>query len=73
MHKIAVVTGAGAGVGRATVEAFAQAGYDVALLSRDPGRLERAATELRRYGVRTLPIPHRRRRCRSGGGGGRSG
>ena len=57
MAKIVVVTGAGAGVGRATVEAFAQAGYDLALLSRDPGRLEKAAAELRRYGVRALPIP----------------
>ena len=29
MAKIAVVTGAGAGVGRATVEEFARHGYDV--------------------------------------------
>ena len=57
MAKIVVVTGAGAGVGRATVEAFAKAGYDVALLSRDPARLERAAADLRRFGVRALPIP----------------
>ena len=58
MTKIVVVTGAGAGVGRATVEAFAGAGYDVALLSRDKDRLERAADDLhQKYGVRTLPIP----------------
>ena len=58
MARVVVVTGAGAGVGRATVEAFAQAGFDVALLSREPHRLEQAATELRqRHGVRTLPIP----------------
>ena len=58
MTEVVVVTGAGAGVGRATVEAFANAGFDVALLSRDPGRLERAAADLReRYGVRALPIP----------------
>ena len=30
MAKIVVVTGAGAGVGRATVEEFARQGYDVA-------------------------------------------
>ncbi len=48
MAKIVVVTGAGAGVGRATVEAFARAGYDVALLSRDPARLERRRRDLRR-------------------------
>ncbi len=58
MAKIAVVTGAGAGVGRATAEEFARQGYDVALLSRDPERLERAAAELRQaHGVRALPIP----------------
>lgn len=56
MAKIAVITGAGAGVGRATVTEFAKAGYDVALLSRDPDRLERAAYETRRHGVRALPI-----------------
>ena len=52
MAKIAVVTGAGAGVGRATAEEFARNGYDVALLSRDPARLDRAAAELRHHGVR---------------------
>ncbi len=45
MPKVAVITGAGAGVGRATAEEFARQGYDVALLSRDPARLERAADE----------------------------
>jgi short-subunit dehydrogenase len=57
MPKIVVITGAGAGVGRATVEEFARQGYDVALLSRDKDRLERAAGDVRRYGVRALPIP----------------
>ncbi|MGI4800992.1 MAG: SDR family oxidoreductase [Janthinobacterium lividum] len=57
MNKIAVITGAGAGVGRAAVEEFARNGYDVALLSRDSDRLEQAAADIRRYGVRALPIP----------------
>ncbi len=57
MSNIVVITGAGAGVGRATATEFARQGYDVALLSRDPQRLEHAASELRRFGVRALPIP----------------
>ena len=57
MAKIVVITGAGAGVGRATATEFARQGCDVALLSRDPARLERAAAELRAMGVRALPIP----------------
>lgn len=57
MPGVVVVTGAGAGVGRAVAEEFARHGYDVALLSRDKDRLERAAAELRQYGVRALPVP----------------
>ncbi len=57
MAKIVVITGAGAGVGRATMAEFARNGCDVALLSRDPGRLEDAAREARSFGVRALPIP----------------
>ena len=57
MSKIVVITGAGAGVGRATAKEFARNGCDVALLSRDPDRLEDAAVEFRRLGVRALPIP----------------
>ncbi len=57
MGKVVVITGAGAGVGRATATEFARNGCDVALLSRDPERLEHAASELRRFGVRALPIP----------------
>ena len=56
MSKIAVVTGAGAGVGRATVDEFARRGYDVALLSRNAERLETAASDVRQFGVRALPI-----------------
>jgi short-subunit dehydrogenase len=57
MQKTVVITGAGAGVGRATATEFARNGCNVALLSRDPDRLERAAAELRQFGVRALPIP----------------
>jgi short-subunit dehydrogenase len=58
MAGIVVVTGAGAGVGRAVAEEFARHGWAVALLSRDAGRLKLAADQLaERYGVRTLALP----------------
>ena len=58
MTKIAVITGASAGVGRATVEEFARHGYDVALLARDKLRLERSAADVgSAHGVRALAIP----------------
>jgi NAD(P)-dependent dehydrogenase (short-subunit alcohol dehydrogenase family) len=57
MGKIAVVTGASAGVGRATARAFAERGFDVALLARGQAGLDRAAEDVRDAGVRALPIP----------------
>ena len=58
MSSIAVITGAGAGVGRAVAEEFARHGWHLALLSRDKNRLEVAAEELiGRYGIRALAIP----------------
>ena len=58
MPKVVVITGASAGVGRATAEEFARQGYDVALLAREPARLDQAAADLRAtHGVRTLAIP----------------
>ena len=53
---IAVVTGASAGIGRATAREFAGHGWDVAVLARDRARLETAAAEIRNRGVRALPI-----------------
>ncbi len=53
---IAVVTGASAGVGRATAREFASRGFDVAILARNAERLETAAAELRRHGVQALPL-----------------
>jgi short-subunit dehydrogenase len=53
---IIVVTGASAGVGRATALEFARRGCHVAILARNEARLEAAAEELRRYGVGALPI-----------------
>ena len=56
MARTVVVTGASAGVGRATAHAFAEAGADVALLARGQTALRAAATECTRRGVTALPI-----------------
>ncbi|HEY5431205.1 MAG TPA: SDR family oxidoreductase [Solirubrobacteraceae bacterium] len=57
MGQVAVVTGASAGVGRATARAFAEHGFDVALLARGEAGLDAAAEEVRGAGVRALAIP----------------
>ncbi len=54
--KIVVVTGGTAGVGRAAVEAFACAGWDVGIIARDPGRLERAAEAVRAVGRKACTV-----------------
>ena len=54
MAKVVVITGASAGVGRATARAFASAGYDVGLIARHTGRLEAAANEVRERGQRAV-------------------
>lgn len=55
-QKTVVVTGASAGVGRATAREFATHGCQVALLARNRERLEAAARECRALGVRALPV-----------------
>jgi NADP-dependent 3-hydroxy acid dehydrogenase YdfG len=45
-HKVVVVTGASAGVGRATVRALAREGASIGLIARDRERLEATAAEL---------------------------
>jgi 3-oxoacyl-[acyl-carrier protein] reductase len=56
--KIAIVTGASSGIGRAIAHELANNGVDVVLVARGADRLEAAATEIAaRYGTRTLPVP----------------
>lgn len=56
-RPIVVVTGASGGVGRATARAFADAGYDVALLARGMAGLEGAAKDVEIRGGRAVVIP----------------
>ena len=55
--RVAVVTGASAGVGRATAIAFARRGFDVALLARGDAGLRGAARDVERWGRRALILP----------------
>ena len=52
--QVAVVTGAGKGIGRACAVALAQAGADVALMARTRSDLESTADEIRALGRRAV-------------------
>jgi short-subunit dehydrogenase len=56
MPQIAVITGASAGIGRAAAQAFARAGYSVAILARDPRRIESVCEQIRNSGGHALGI-----------------
>jgi short-subunit dehydrogenase len=55
--KVVAVTGASAGVGRATVRELARRGADIGLIARGPERLEAAAAEVRAAGRRACVAP----------------
>ncbi len=54
--KIAIITGAGRGIGRAIALAYARAGAEVVLVSRTRSELETVADEVREIGRRALVI-----------------
>ncbi len=53
---VAVVTGAGRGIGRAVAVALARRGHDVALLARTAAQLEETAAEIALLGRRALAL-----------------
>ena len=55
-RPVAVVTGASAGVGRSTAQAFARSGFDVALLARGEAGLEGAAVDVKEAGGHPLVL-----------------
>jgi NAD(P)-dependent dehydrogenase (short-subunit alcohol dehydrogenase family) len=55
--QVVVITGASAGVGRATVRAFARQGADIGLLARGSDGLEAARREVEAAGGRGLVLP----------------
>lgn len=50
--KVALITGAGRGIGRATAIEFAKEGIHVGLIARNKNHLEKVAEELQPYGVK---------------------
>ena len=55
--KVAVVTGAGRGIGRAVVEALASEGASVGLAARSADEIEAVANAIRASGGRALAVP----------------
>lgn len=56
-NKVAIITGASRGIGRATALAFAQAGAAVILAARNGDELQALADEIRAQGGKALAIP----------------
>src|SRR5271165_3134251 len=55
--QVAIVTGAGTGIGRATAQVLADYGADVVLAGRRPAPLEETAVTVRTMGRRAVVVP----------------
>ena len=54
--KVAVVTGAAQGIGRAIAEALAEDGADIVVADLDPGRSQETVTAIQKLGRRALTV-----------------
>ena len=54
--KVALVTGAGGGIGLATAKAFAECGADVAIIDFNPALLEAAKAEVEAFGHKVITV-----------------
>jgi len=54
--KVAIVTGAGRGIGAGIAEAYAEAGADVVVAARSRDQIDRTAAAVRKHGRRALPV-----------------
>lgn len=57
MSKVALITGAGTGIGKASAVALAKKGYDLVLSGRRPEPLADVATAVEELGPQTLSVP----------------
>ncbi|MDP7470639.1 MAG: SDR family oxidoreductase [Dehalococcoidia bacterium] len=55
--RVALVTGAGRGIGKAIAVTLAEAGAHVAVASRTQAQVDEAAAEVEKQGRRSLPLP----------------
>jgi 7-alpha-hydroxysteroid dehydrogenase len=55
--KVAIISGAGKGIGRGIALGFAEAGADVVCAARTPGDIEEVAEAVRALGRRALAVP----------------
>nr|WP_235015184.1 SDR family NAD(P)-dependent oxidoreductase [Oceanicoccus sp. KOV_DT_Chl] len=55
--QVAIITGAGRGIGAAIAKAFAEAGADIVLAARTLEQLQTTAAAVEAFGRRTLIVP----------------